>query len=213
MAVKKGLFITLEGVEGVGKSTNIQFLQAYLNQQGVDLLVTREPGGTAIAEAIREVLLTPSSEPMTSEAELLLMFAARAQHLTQVITPALAQGRWVLCDRFTDASYAYQGYGRGIPLEKIAFLEQWIQKSLRPDLTLLLDAPLDIALRRAKRRQGAPDRIESEQTEFFTRIRAGYLERANANLSRYCIIDAAQPREAVRKQLRKVMQELLYETI
>jgi len=211
MAAKKGVFITLEGVEGVGKSTNIQFLQTYLEQQGIELLVTREPGGTTIAEAIREVLLTPSSEPMTYETELLLMFAARAQHVTQVIAPALAQGRWVLCDRFTDASYAYQGYGRGIPIEKIAFLEQWIQGSLRPDLTLLLDAPLEIALERAKCRPGAPDRIESEQLEFFARVRAGYLERAKANPSRYCIIEAGQPREVVKKQLREVIQELFYE--
>ena len=211
MVVKKGFFISLEGIEGVGKSTNRQFLQSYLEQQGIDLLVTREPGGTIIAEAIRDVLLTPSREAMQHETELLLMFAARAQHIAHVIVPALAQGRWVLCDRFTDASYAYQGYGRGIPLEKIEFLENWIQQSLRPDLTLLLDAPVEVGLKRARRRQGAPDRIESEKKEFFNRARNGYLERAQANPSRYCIIDAGQPREAVRKELRKVMQKLLYE--
>lgn len=211
MSAKKGLFITLEGIEGVGKSTNLQFLQSYLEQQGIHLLVTREPGGTEIAEAIRQVLLTPYQEQMAIETELLLVFAARAQHIQHVILPALTQGQWVLCDRFTDASYAYQGYGRGIPLERIAFLEKWIQKSLRPDLTLLLDAPLEIALKRAKRRKGAPDRIEAETHEFFAKIRQGYLERANANPERYSIINAAQPREAVRRQLRKIMQELINE--
>lgn len=213
MAEKQGLFITLEGVEGVGKSTNLQYLQTLLQQEGIDLVVTREPGGTEIAEAIRQILLTPYQEQMTDEAELLLMFAARAQHIAHVIKPALAAGRWVLCDRFTDASYAYQGGGRGVAMEKIAFLENMVQQALRPDLTLLLDAPLEVALKRAKRRQGAPDRIEAEQHAFFERVRAGYLQRANANPSRYCIIDAGKPRETVRRQLRKIMQELLHETI
>ncbi len=201
-----GCFITLEGIEGVGKSTSLDFIQSYLQEQGIALEITREPGGTPIAEAIRRVLLAHHDEQMSVDTELLLLFAGRAQHIASQIQPALAKGLWVICDRFTDASYAYQGAGRGIPEARIALLETWVQDSLRPDLVLLLDAPVELALARAKER-GNPDRFELENQSFFNRVRTHYLERARRSPQEYCIIDAAVPQEQVYQQLRSALDK------
>lgn len=203
-----GCFITIEGVEGVGKTTNIQFIAEFLRSRQLQLLLTREPGGTPIAEQIRDLLLTKSDEPLNDDAELLLVFAARAQHLAQVIKPALARGEWVVCDRFTDATYAYQGGGRGFSMPHIAQLEQWVQQDLRPDITLLLDLPVEIGLARAKQRSD-PDRFESERTEFFERVRDTYLERARQFPDQYRIIDASRTLPEVQEQLAGVLTDLL----
>lgn len=184
----KPQFITLEGGEGVGKTTNLAFIEDYLTTRGVDLLRTREPGGTPLGERIRGLLL--DSEGMNSSAELLLVFAARAQHLDEVIRPALAAGRWVLCDRFTDASYAYQGGGRNLDLSVIGFLEQWVQAGLQPDLTLLLDTSIEVGMSRVRDR-GVTDRFESEHLEFFEKVRAAYIERADKYPDRIKRIDAS----------------------
>ena len=191
--MKRGKFITIEGGEGVGKSTQISLLREALAARGVDIVVTREPGGTPRAERIRELLLETSDESMPVTCELLLMFAARATHIENVIRPALARGVWVVCDRFTDASYAYQGGGRGVEREHIAALERFVQGELRPDLTLLLDAPVDIGGARASARNaaaGSSDRFEREQRAFFERVRNAYLERARNEPSRFAVIDA-----------------------
>jgi len=206
--VKQGLFITIEGGEGVGKSTNIEFIQQELAAQNIDAIVTREPGGTPLAEEIREVLIKNREEQVVSETELLLMFAARAQHLHQKILPALEQGTYVISDRFTDATYAYQSGGRGVPAEKVALLENFVQGDIRPDLTLLLDAPIEIGMARAKNR-GALDRFEEEQAEFFNNVRNNYLERAKAEPKRFKIIDATQSLEAVQADIAKVLEESL----
>ncbi len=198
---KTGLFITVEGGEGVGKSSNIQFMQSILQEQGIDVVVTREPGGTPLAEEIREVLLNPREEKVISETELLLMFAARAQHLYQKILPALEQGKWVISDRFTDATYAYQSGGRGVPAEKVAILENFVQGDLRPDITFLFDAPIEVGMARAKKR-GALDRFEEEALSFFNRVRNNYLERAKQEPSRFQIIDASQSLECVQAELK-----------
>lgn len=191
-----GLFITLEGPEGAGKSTNRDYLAARLCEQGLDVVLTREPGGTPLAERIRELLLAPSDETMHSDTELLLMFAARAQHLAQVIRPALARGAVVLCDRFTDATYAYQGGGRGVSIDRIATLETFVQGGLRPDLTLVFDLPVEIGLARAAAR-GRLDRFEQEGLAFFEAVRQAYLQRAGREPQRYRLLDAAQSLEAV----------------
>ncbi len=198
---KTGLFITVEGGEGVGKSSNIQFMQSILQEQGIDVVVTREPGGTPLAEEIREVLLNPREEKVISETELLLMFAARAQHLYQKILPALEQGKWVISDRFTDATYAYQSGGRGVSAEKVAILEHFVQGDLRPDITFLFDAPIEVGMARAKKR-GALDRFEEEALSFFNRVRNNYLERAKQEPSRFQIIDASQSLECVQAELK-----------
>lgn len=203
-----GRFITFEGIEGVGKSTLIKFTQDYLSQAGISVITTREPGGTEIAEEIRKVLLTPHQEAITSQAELLLLFAGRAQHIAHVILPALEKDYWVLCDRFTDATYAYQGYGRGLPIEEIVKLEQWIQKELHPDLVLLFDAPVEIAMRRAKGRS-APDRIEIERESFFQKVRQGYLSRAKQLPERYAIINASVSLFEVKEQVKIILDQLL----
>jgi len=205
---KRGLFITLEGGEGVGKSTNMDFLASELTTHGVDLEVTREPGGTEMAEAIRQLLLTPREEAVSEDAELLLIFAARAQHLKHRIEPALAAGRWVLCDRFTDATYAYQSGGRGLAANKVRELEALVQGSLRPDYTLLLDAPVETGMARAKGR-GELDRFEQEERAFFERVRRTYLRLAEQSSGRFRIIDASQSLENVRQELQKVCRELL----
>ena len=184
----KPRFITLEGGEGVGKTTNLAFIEDYLTTRGVDLLRTREPGGTPLGERIRGLLL--DSDGMNSSAELLLVFASRAQHLDEVIRPALAAGRWVLCDRFTDASYAYQGGGRDLDLSVIGFLEQWVQAGLQPDLTLLLDTSIEVGMSRVRDR-GATDRFESEHLGFFEKVRAAYLYRADKYPDRIKRIDAS----------------------
>lgn len=203
-----GLFITLEGPEGAGKSTNRDYLAERLRAAGCDLLLTREPGGTLLAERIRELLLAPSAEPMAADTELLLVFAARAQHLAQVIRPALAAGKVVLCDRFTDATYAYQGGGRGLAAERIAVLEQFVQGELRPDLTLVFDLPVEVGLARAAAR-GRLDRFEQEAQDFFEAVRQTYLARARLAPQRYRLLDAAQPLAAVQAQLDRLLPELL----
>lgn len=204
----KGRFITLEGGEGAGKSSNLIFIEQRLRSAGVDLITTREPGGTELGEAIRDLLLDHRNTNMLNDTELLLMFAARSQHINELILPALERGQWVLCDRFTDASYAYQGGGRGIAIERIAQLEQWVQGPLRPDMTLLLDIPVEQGLQRAGERS-EPDRFEREQEAFFQRVRQSYLDRANAEPLRYNIIDAGQPLEQVQQQLDKQLTRIL----
>ncbi len=206
----RGRFITIEGGEGAGKSSNLDFVRRYLEQRGVELVITREPGGTPLGEAIRAILLDRRNREMADDTELLLMFAARAQHLAERILPALEAGKWVLCDRFTDATYAYQGGGRGIPGERIAVLEQWVQKGLQPDLTLLLDIPVEQGLARAGARS-APDRFESERIAFFERVRAAYLERARRFPERYRVIDASRPLEQVQRSLAEVLEAWLAE--
>ena len=194
---QKGKFITIEGVEGVGKSTNIEFIRDFLIEQGIEFILTREPGGTKLAENIRELLLQEHEEPMSSTTELLLVFAARSQHLSNVIRPALEKGCWVLCDRFTDATYAYQGGGRNLEIEKISLLEQMVQEDLRPDLTLILDLDPELGLKRAANR-GELDRFEKERVEFFERVRNTYLDIAASEPERCTIIDASRSLEDVR---------------
>nr|WP_079784141.1 dTMP kinase [Pseudomonas sp. LPH1] len=203
-----GLFITLEGPEGAGKSTNREYLAERLREQGIDVLLTREPGGTPLAERIRELLLDPSDEPMAADAELLLVFAARAQHLQQVIRPALAKGSVVLCDRFTDATYAYQGGGRGLSIERIAQLEQFVQGELRPDLTLIFDLPVEIGLARAAAR-GRLDRFEQEGRGFFEAVRQAYLQRAEQAPQRYRVLDAGQSLAQVQADIDALLPSLL----
>jgi len=204
----RGCFITLEGGEGAGKSTNLEYIQHRLEAAGVLLQTTREPGGTPLGEKMREVLLNPDHAGMSSDAELLLMFAARAQHLNQVILPALDKGGWVLCDRFTDATYAYQGGGRGIDAGRIRVLEDWVQQGFQPDMTLLFDLPVELGMKRAGKR-GTLDRFEQEQKVFFEQVREAYLERARQNPARFRIIDAGQALLAVQQQLDHVIEELL----
>lgn len=203
-----GCFITLEGPEGAGKSTNREFIADYLREHGIDVVLTREPGGTPLAERIREILLTPADEPMASDTELLLVFAARAQHLDQVIRPALARGAVVLCDRFTDATYAYQGGGRGLAVQRIEQLENFVQGDLRPDLTLIFDLPVEIGLSRAAAR-GRLDRFEQEGLGFFEAVRNAYLERARQAPARYRVIDAGQPLVAVQRDLQALLPQIL----
>ena len=193
-------FITVEGTEGVGKTTNINFIKSWLRQKEVKFVATREPGGTPLAEEIRDLLLKPRDELVVSSAELLLMFAGRAQHLNKVILPALQADTWVLCDRFTDATYAYQGFGRQMSSKLIVQLENIVQGDIRPDLTLLLDIPVEIGLERANNR-GDPDRFEQEQQDFFNRVRAGYLSLANENSNRYVVIDASQELQGVQTDI------------
>ncbi|MBD8604734.1 dTMP kinase [Pseudomonas sp. CFBP 8771] len=202
-----GLFITLEGPEGAGKSTNREYLAERLRASGLDVVLTREPGGTPLAERIRELLLAPSDETMCVDTELLLMFAARAQHLAQVIRPALARGAVVLCDRFTDATYAYQGGGRGLSQERIAQLETFVQGTLRPDLTLVFDLPVEVGLARASAR-GRLDRFEQEGRAFFEAVRGAYLARAAAAPSRYRVVDAGQSLAQVQQELDALLPEL-----
>ena len=203
-----GLFITLEGPEGAGKSTNREYLAERLREQGIDVVLTREPGGTPLAERIRELLLDPSDEPMAADTELLLVFAARAQHLQQVIRPALAKGSVVLCDRFTDATYAYQGGGRGLSIERIAQLEQFVQGELRPDLTLIFDLPVEIGLARAAAR-GRLDRFEQEGRGFFEAVRQAYLQRAEQAPQRYRVLDAGQTLALVQADIDALLPSLL----
>ncbi len=203
----KPLFITLEGGEGAGKSTAMRYLQQQLTRAGIDVLTTREPGGTVIAEQIRQILLQKQDEPLTIATELLLVFAARSQHIAEVIRPALARGQWVLCDRFTDATFAYQGGGRGVPLSIIATLEQLVQQDLQPDYTLLLDAPPSLGMKRIQRR-AALDRIEAEQLAFFERVRQAYLLRAKQAPERFVVINSAKPLSEVKRQLAALVTQL-----
>lgn len=207
---RKGLFITVEGVEGAGKTTAVRFLETYFNTLQFKFILTREPGGTEIAEQIRRVLLSHHQENMAADTELLLMFASRAQHIAQVILPALENGCMVISDRFTDATYAYQGGGRGLDATRIAILEQWVQKDLQPDLTLLLDVPIEIGMSRIQSR-GAKDRIEHEKLQFFHRVRDIYLQRAAQYPQRFKVIDATQPCTSVQTQLKNIISGFIAE--
>jgi dTMP kinase len=196
----RGKFITLEGVDGAGKSTFIAWIENRIRSMGANVLVTREPGGTAVGELLREILL---SEAMSERTETLLMFAARQEHIAKVIEPALDAGRWVLCDRFTDATFAYQGAGRGMKEGDISLLERWVQGDLQPDLTVLFDLPVDIARARSLAVR-SPDRFESERMEFFEHVREGYLRRAERYAERIRIVDGSQPRADVERQLAAI---------
>ena len=203
-----GRFITLEGGEGAGKSSNLEWLADALRTAGKTVTVSREPGGTALAESIRGVLLAPGDEAMADDTELLLVFAARAQHLEQKIRPALARGEWVLCDRFVDATWAYQGAGRGLDSAAIADLESLVIRDTRPDMTVLFDVPVEVGMARAGKR-AALDRIEQEDRAFFERIRQCYLARAAQEPSRFRTVDAGQPLESVQQQLGAIVEEML----
>lgn len=203
----RGRFVTVEGGEGVGKSTNIDFLCSLIRGRGFAVLATREPGGTPTAERIRELLLEHGEEPMPDTAELLLFFAARALHVENVIRPALARGTWVVCDRFTDATRAYQGAGRGLDTGRIEQLAGWVQGDLAPDLTLLLDAPVELGRGRAERR-GDADRLEGEQAAFHARVREAYLAQASREPERFRVIDAGQPLERVQAEIAAAVQPL-----
>jgi len=202
---RKGLFITIEGVEGAGKSTNIRVIEEFLSEWKLDYILTREPGGTLIAEEIRELLLKHHEEKMDATTELLLIFAARAQHLSTKIRQTLAEGTCVLCDRFTDATYAYQGAGRGLDVKLISQLERLVQDNLRPDLTVIFDLDPSVGLERARQR-GQLDRIESQKLEFFQRVREGYQNIASREGDRCLLIDASQTRETVRQSLRAALE-------
>ena len=205
--MSKGKFITLEGGEGVGKSTNLAFIQSQLENQGIDVITTREPGGTDFAEKIRTLLLENREETVSEQAELLLMFAARAQHIYHVIQPALSQGQWVLCDRFTDATYAYQGGGRLMDMQMIQWLEEKVQGCLRPDLTFLLDAPISVGMERANKR-GKLDRFESEKIGFFERVRETYLQRAEEYPQKIKVINANQALDKVQNAISLELHKL-----
>jgi len=208
--VDQGSFITLEGIEGAGKTTCMAQLRLLIQQAGKSYLETREPGGTQLGEDLRQLLLGHKHTGMTDDAELLLMFASRAEHLQQKILPALGRGQWVLCDRFTDATYAYQGGGRGIAFSRIRALEEWVQKGIRPDLTLLLDLSVEQGLERAGKRS-APDRFESEAMEFFRRVRQSYLELAGKEPDRIKVIDASRDLDEVLAQITIVVNNFLQE--
>ncbi len=205
--METGKFITFEGIEGVGKSTNIAHLTRALQSRGINVLTTREPGGTPMAERIRDLVAEHGDEAMPDIAELLLVFAARALHVNNVIEPALSAGTWVICDRFTDSSRAYQGGGRGLPQEDINRLAQWVHGDLRPDLTILLDTPVEVGMNRAGRRN-EPDRFESEQSEFFERVRATYLQLAEHEPQRFVVVDATRDLDIVRDTIEQIAQSL-----
>ena len=202
-----GKFITLEGGEGAGKTTCLKHVEQRIKEEGIELCVTREPGGTRSGEKIREILLDRGNFDILDDTELMLMFAARSQHLHELIRPALAADTWVLCDRFTDATYAYQGGGRGISNQRIAILEEWVQQGLKPDLTLLLDLPVEIGLKRAGLRS-TPDRFESENVSFMERMRSAYLEIAGSEPERVKVIDSAQELDDVLLQIDMVLNDL-----
>jgi len=203
-----GRFITVEGVEGAGKSTHLPFIHELLADAGLEVVATREPGGTELGESLRALLLAPRDDPMAIDTELLLMFAARCEHIARVIRPALAAGKWVLCDRFTDATYAYQGGGRRVPASRIATLEEWVQRDLRPDLTIILDVPVRTGMERILARD-EHDRFEREDTAFFERIRSRYLETAHQAPQRCRVVDASGDIEEVRETLRGMLDEYL----
>lgn len=203
----RGKFITIEGIEGVGKSTNLDFVQSVLEDRGREVVRTREPGGTPSAERIRQVLLELGDESIPDIAELLLFFAARSLNLENLIRPALATGQWVLCDRFTDATRAYQGAGRGLDIERIDTLAGWVHDGLEPDLTLLLDAPVEVGFERIAARRSV-DRMESEARAFYERVRAGYLDLAAANPARFAVIDAVQSLADVQKDIHAALHKL-----
>ncbi|WP_297810958.1 dTMP kinase [uncultured Methylophaga sp.] len=202
-------FISIEGIEGAGKSTQISFIQQFLEQHGKRVVVTREPGGTELGEQVRELLLMPRETGMSHDAELLLMFAARAEHIHQVIKPALQRGDWVLCDRFVDATFAYQGGGRGIPAARIQTVSDWTLNTLQTDLTLLFDLPVNIGQQRVVKRQQQKDRFEQEKADFFQQIRDCYLQRAADEPDRIRTIDASHDIDTIQQQLRDILTGLL----
>lgn len=204
----KGLFITVEGTEGVGKSTNMNFMAERIAAAGIEVICSREPGGTPMAERIREMLLEHGDEPVPDTAELLLFFASRSLHVENAIRPALERGCWVLCDRFTDASRAYQGAGRGLDLARIDTLAGWVHGDLNPDLTLLLDAPEEVGMGRAQGR-GETDRLESEKMSFYSRVRNHYLSLAAAEPTRFCVVDASRPLGAVQADVGAAIDKLI----
>lgn len=204
----RGMFITVEGVEGVGKSTNMDFIADRVMAAGFKVLRSREPGGTPMAERIRDMLLQHGDEPLPDLAELLLFFASRTLNIENAIRPALESGTWVLCDRFTDASRAYQGAGRGLNMDRINTLAEWAHGDLNPDLTVLLDAPAEVGMQRAEKR-GETDRLESEQMSFYTRVRAQYLALAEGEPERFAVIDASQSLAVVQNQIGGVIDMLL----
>ena len=207
MLKESAKFITLEGMEGAGKSTNLAYICEFFDKQKIKYRVTREPGGTEIAEKIRDVLLCHHNEPLHPMSELLLIFAARAQHIEQVIKPALANGEWVLSDRFTDATYAYQGEGRQLGGDKVELLERFVQADLKPDLTIILDVPVELSAERVRQR-GELDRFEVEQAAFFQRVRDAYHQRAASNTHSYRLIDASQTLPKVQADLQAVLDDL-----
>ncbi|QTS84100.1 dTMP kinase [Coxiella endosymbiont of Amblyomma nuttalli] len=203
-----GRFISFEGIEGVGKTTALNYVREQLDLMNIPYIITREPGGTLIAEAIRRILLDHYTEMMCPDTELLLIFAGRAQNIAQVVLPALRRGKWVLSDRFTDASFAYQGGGRGIPVNHIKKLAKWVHGDLKPDITLLLDAPVSVGLNRVNNR-GAKDRIETEGLEFFKRVRKSYLKMARQEPQWFRVIHADQKISLVKEQILKAIKPLL----
>ncbi len=205
--MERGKFITIDGVEGAGKSTQITFICDYLKAKGVNVILTREPGGTDVGEKIRTLLLSNSTGKMHADTELMLMFAARNEHIQNKIMPALKQGDWVLSDRFTDASYAYQGGGRGLDVERIAQLEQWVLQDFTPDMTLLLDVPVEIGMSRVESR-GKKDRIELEATDFFNRVRQAYIDRSEQFPDRIKLIDSSQTVEHTKQQIKVILDSL-----
>ena len=205
--MQRGKFITIDGVEGAGKSTQITFICDYLKAKGVNVILTREPGGTDVGEKIRTLLLSNSTGKMHADTELMLMFAARNEHIQNKIMPALKQGDWVLSDRFTDASYAYQGGGRGLDVERIAQLEQWVLQDFTPDMTLLLDVPVEIGMSRVESR-GKKDRIELEATDFFNRVRQAYIDRSEQFPDRIKLIDSSQTVEHTEQQIKVILDSL-----
>ncbi len=208
--MKRGLFITVEGIEGAGKTTNLEYVRSVLQEAGMSVETTREPGGTPLAEEIRELLLSPRDEEVSSQAELLLMFAARAQHLETKVLPLIDSGIHVLSDRFTDATYAYQGGGRGLPWTLIQQLERIVQGDFRPDLTLLLCVNPEIGIARARKR-GALDRFEQEKLEFYTRVQDAYMKRVAESPGRFCVIDAQSPLEIIQPKIREALLAKLAE--
>lgn len=202
------MFITLEGVEGAGKSTNLEYLCERLNNAGIEYIVTREPGGTDLAESIRELLLAKNDEPMVAMTELLLIFAARAQHIELKIKPALMAGKWVVSDRFTDATYAYQGVARRLGEGNVELLENFVQGDFRPDKTIILDLPVEVGLKRAEKR-GELDRFEQESKQFFEDVRRGYHQRVASNPSRYILVDSSGSLEQVNQLMEKAVNQLL----
>jgi dTMP kinase len=204
----RGRFVTLEGIEGAGKSTVARYVLEWLQARGQRAVLTREPGGTPLAERVRELVLKPDGEAIPPAAEVLLMFAARSLHLANLIRPALARGEWVICDRFTDATRAYQGGGRGVARTTIESLAQLVHADLQPDLTLLLDLPVATGMARARARRGETDRFEQEQGAFFERVRVAYLELARADAQRFCVVDAARELPAVQASVAQALAGL-----
>lgn len=205
--MQKGKFITIDGVEGAGKSTQIQFICDYLADKGIDVVLTREPGGTELGEKIRNLLLSKETGKMHADTELMLMFAARCEHVRNKIIPELEQGKWVLSDRFTDSSYAYQGGGRGLDIERIRQLDEWSMQGFAPDMTLLLDVPVELGMSRVESR-GEKDRIENEQLDFFERVRQAYIDRSQAFPQRIKLIDSSQSVAHTSVQIRQILEEL-----